>query len=69
MSEAPALKPCPFCGATPILSATDMWGHHYEYLVECGCGATGPLKDGMEWEDPMECIEAWNRRTQWEASP
>lgn len=56
MSEA--LKPCPFCGATPL--SDHSWVH------DCCCGECGPFRS-----DAIECycgakadsVKEWNTRT------
>lgn len=42
------LKPCPFCGESPVLVRSSIW---------CNCGAD------MTQENQVEAIAAWNRRT------
>lgn len=55
MSDAPELKPCPFCGSHDIRPA-GATPHHYHRCQNCGC--EGPVFSTT----PELAVEAWNRR-------
>ena len=54
--EERKIKPCPFCGETPIMGGyTDANGNGF--MVACGgCGATGP-----RWALENGTRKEWNR--------
>lgn len=55
MSEAPALKACPFCGGSDL--AIGMRSPAHTGVIRCdGCGAS------ILADDEPEAIAAWNRR-------
>lgn len=62
MSEAPELKPCPFCGgeAVTVFDHTDEACHAY------GCRTCSVWVDRYTADDP---IAAWNRRADLVAAP
>ena len=53
------LKPCPFCGSTPMLrrGKTDEWYH-----VECGNRECPIYVETRRFYTQEEAIEVWNRR-------
>ena len=56
MSE---LKPCPFCGNTPMLR-----NDAGEWRVECSGPECDCLPSTWWYESEEEAIEAWNRRAE-----
>ena len=75
MDLADSLKPCPFCGGTPLLL---MSGHGAE--IQCSeCGAiTVFSKERLEYcsglgesseEHERKTMRAWNRRAWMRAAP
>lgn len=72
MSE---LRPCPFCGGTPLLSEGpydwDCGGrYYYSASIECACGLTlevdnpGPKVYTSDAEALNFAIDAWNTRAE-----
>ena len=54
------LKPCPFCGGEPTISA------YYNTSTEwylCSCSKCHISQTGSEYRFLFEAIKAWNRRT------
>lgn len=81
MSTVPAsnaLKPCPFCGATPTLESRDVepqndswYGRKDADFVLCDCGAClfdGSFHEGF-YDAETRAVEAWNRRSPESATP
>lgn len=79
MSEAPKLKPCPFCGSKDVYIENVSKRSRAHYIVLCaGCGArsrevtTGwPPRVEVERRTPFyreeaqkSAAEAWNRRAE-----
>lgn len=59
MSEAPELKPCPFC-ACEMMNVCESGTRHagWEFTVEClNCGADGPYAS-----TPQKASATWNTR-------
>ena len=68
MSDAPELKPCPFCGGNNLSAKADWMCCPVEYLgqVHCDdCDMVGPLSEfkyDTEEEAKKDAIAAWNTR-------
>lgn len=69
------LKPCPFCGGTPLLSEGPYhWEfvgrYYYSATIECTCGLTlevdnpGPKVYTRDAEALNFAINAWNKRAE-----
>lgn len=59
MTDAPTLKPCPFCGTSHSLLTEHMEGTilHPAYRIRCDyCGAS------INYSDRGNHVETWNRR-------
>lgn len=53
------LKPCPFCGRMPKLTA-----YKSKSRINCACGVTITYWDGLTTEEAEQAITTmWNRRT------
>ena len=72
MSDTPDLKPCPFCGAKPIVYEIEPHEHSVvglpkfggAYVVECALCNVGFTGETME-----DVLYAWNRRPPHEENP
>lgn len=59
--KMPEVKPCPFCGAKPILDKNENYNGETIYQVYC---PSSVVRVETTWFDNEEAaIEAWNRRT------
>jgi len=56
MSDAPELKPCPFCGAKATARRSKLIIGAYE--VKCRDGHI----NGLIWDTKQKAIAEWNRR-------
>lgn len=60
----PKLKPCPWCGAEPIVSRSDMWEIRGKRMwrVQCDNVACRMTADTGWLGSKRASIAAWNRR-------
>ena len=58
------LKPCPFCGCTPIVMANQFRHGQTTYLVKCNCIDCAVIPTTYEHSEMYSAIEAWNRRAE-----
>ena len=56
------LKPCPFCGTTPIVIANQFRHYQTTYLVKCNNIDCVVIPTTYEHSEMDDAIEAWNRR-------
>ena len=55
----PPLKPCPFCGAIPILVYDE---DYEEWQVSCICSSCEVLPNTFFFDTEAKATSAWNRR-------
>lgn len=65
------LKPCPFCGCSPILILDTRWPRVLDhgvdaYHIECQTNRACPIwcADNKYYLSQQEAIEAWNTRVE-----
>lgn len=71
-----ALKPCPFCGRTPILICNKYRSDDISFQVQCNSKGRGSWDDDFcpvipstfEHSTDKDAIRAWNTRAQKEAT-
>lgn len=61
MTDAPELKPCPFCGGKPYLANVEMVGCAYVVCTDCRTQSDDMTKE--------RAIERWNTRADLAAAP
>lgn len=62
-SRSLTLKPCPFCGGTPVFRTGDAEGIPSGHFLECdGCHASTALVFPLKDDVTRELAERWNKR-------
>ena len=62
-SRSLTLKPCPFCGGTPVFRTGAAEGIPSGHFLECdGCHASTALVFPLKDDVTRELAERWNRR-------
>jgi hypothetical protein len=67
MTEAPELKPCPFCGGEAeyrVRNDENIWDHSQVRWVHVHCGNMDCDNYGFDWPEEAEpnSVERWNTR-------